>query len=289
LRPPSPRMRFSSVRPPRARAPRSIDSDAAEASAHCRYVRRGDLRVGLQSVTRGVQSFPGADGEVAAPALQLQQAWHWVSPIGAAAAAAKRRAPPRIGSSIPLPRRRELRAKLARCQRFPRTSETRSARHADDPAPQILPSSSSQSGRSQRPLSYSPRHSPRPERRMETRAMLLVKGRPGITPGTAIQGCRSASSSSCMALHQRRTQSATTEGQTAGPGLASFFPSPGEGLGRARLCAETCRVSGGARRLLLPFSILSFSAIRAWQDGQRWTMPSQRSGLRSSRDLAGTF
>jgi hypothetical protein len=65
-------------------------------------------------------------------------------------------------------------------------------RNADHPATQILPSSSPQSGRSQRPLSR------------------------------------------CA----RRTPSATREGRTAGPGLASFFPSPGKGLGQARLCRK---------------------------------------------------
>jgi hypothetical protein len=90
---------------------------------------------------------------------------------------------------LPPLRRRERRTKLARWSEVgsPARGRSEPPRNADHPATQILPSSSPQSGRSQRPLS----------------------------------------------LCARRTLSATAEGRTAGPGLASFYsPPPGKDWAR---------------------------------------------------------
>jgi hypothetical protein len=63
--------------------PRAMDAE---------HVRSGAALEGRPAYRHnpGGTSLPGVNGEVAAPAPQPQHAWHWLSPIGAAAAAATR-------------------------------------------------------------------------------------------------------------------------------------------------------------------------------------------------------
>jgi hypothetical protein len=160
--------------------------------------------------------------------------------------------------------RRERRTKLARWSEFGSPARGRSVplRDADDAATQILPSSS-------------PQERPFPAAALLIRPVAfasvpgeICKDVPCSSRGRASSpaggdprgGYRPASvpPASGPSLPQRRTQWATTEGQTAGPGLASFCsPPPGKDWARPGYLPEPNGSPARAR-----FAVISAKCCR---------------------------